>query len=565
MKIETEPKTLQALLSEAFYVVPRYQRPYSWDTANLDDFWDDVTSAEADSYFIGPMVFYRGGKQSKIEPTCEVVDGQQRLTSAFLMLAAIRDKLAEIDEKPLSDRVQTYLERLDRNAHSRFVLKVEQEYPFFQTIIAKQNVGTINIENDADGKMIRDASRYFKAQIDKVAEAASRNAAAPNKSSCIKERMVDIRDRLLSLLVNAIYLDSEDDAYVVFETLNTRGKDLEIVDLVKNLIMRNMREVNADLDMLKDDWSDFIEKLGGRRKRSSHNHLIYHSWLSRYPYVAQKKVFSTIKKKVTPDQVRDYWSGLKCDAVTFARIRSTARSSWGKQELRAMASLQALITFDVSQPMPLIISLVRAYEQHKIKLKALKTALRMIECFHFKYTAIAGISSSGGVSLRYAALARQVDQATNEKEMQDALSELRTKLADSTPSEETFIPPFMELAYGRSLRDDELLVRYVLAEIDYAQRKDDGIDYSVWTVEHIAPQSNSSCNQRYTIGNLLLVSPDTNTKLDRLDLTAKLELLRSRGYPIDAALASANEWGDPQIDERSKFLGRFAYQQVWTI
>lgn len=564
MKIATEPKTLQALLSEAFYTVPRYQRPYSWDVGNLDDFWDDLNSSEIENYFIGPMVFFRGAKKG-IEPTCDVVDGQQRLTSTFLLLAAIRDKLAEVGEGALADRVHSFLERLDVNAKAQFVLRVEQEFPFFQSIVAKQEVDTSEIAADDEGKLVRDAYSYFKRRINHLADQIWNNpaVASKGKNKAITARLSEIRDRLLSLIVNAIYLDNEDDAYVVFETLNTRGKDLEIVDLVKNLIMRNMREINSDLDLLKVDWRNFIERLGGPKKRSAHNQLIYHSWLSRAPYVAQKKVFSTIKRSVGPNEVQSYWDGLRADAKVFAKIQNPTRAAWGKQRFQLMRSLQALGVFSVTQPMPAIIALLRCYNEKRITLATLKGAIRAIECFHFKFTAVAGTSSSGGISGMYARLARQVHTAQNGGDMSKALQELSSELRDRIPSAATFSSEFVSLKYGRDIQPSDRLVKYILSELDYHYRRDDAIEYDAWTVEHLTPQSTSSSKKRLDIGNLILVSSDLNGKLGTMAIGDKINKLKAKGHTLDQTLETASRWTDKEIELRSKQLAKLAYDTVW--
>lgn len=60
-----------------YYVIPRFQRPYSWDAANLDDFWRDVVYDNSVGYFIGPMVAWRDAES----PVRRLVDGQQRVTT----------------------------------------------------------------------------------------------------------------------------------------------------------------------------------------------------------------------------------------------------------------------------------------------------------------------------------------------------------------------------------------------------------------------------------------------------------------------------------------------------
>ena len=82
MQIKPYDRTIKAIFESGFYVIPRFQRPYSWTKENISDFWADV-SIGMDDYFIGSMVFYKEKGQQDVH---NVVDGQQRLTSIVLLL-----------------------------------------------------------------------------------------------------------------------------------------------------------------------------------------------------------------------------------------------------------------------------------------------------------------------------------------------------------------------------------------------------------------------------------------------------------------------------------------------
>jgi len=86
MKIESKDTDIESLLAGAYFHIPRFQRPYSWDEDNLGDFWNDVIVNKSDDYFIGSMVVYKKDKQQ-----FGVVDGQQRLTTITILLCVIRD------------------------------------------------------------------------------------------------------------------------------------------------------------------------------------------------------------------------------------------------------------------------------------------------------------------------------------------------------------------------------------------------------------------------------------------------------------------------------------------
>ena len=83
MKITCLDKSIAKLLTESFYRIPRFQRPYSWDRTNVEDFWKDAVVENEGQYFIGNFVVYDD------KTAMGIVDGQQRLTTITLLLCAL--------------------------------------------------------------------------------------------------------------------------------------------------------------------------------------------------------------------------------------------------------------------------------------------------------------------------------------------------------------------------------------------------------------------------------------------------------------------------------------------
>ena len=130
MKIESHDRTIEQLLRGDYYSIPRFQRPYSWGVQQLEDFWDDVVIESNDDYFIGAVVVFPGLGES-----LDIVDGQQRLTTITVALAAIRDLFGSLDEMDLAIGVQGFIERPDKRNTDQFVLKTQTSYPYLQTQI----------------------------------------------------------------------------------------------------------------------------------------------------------------------------------------------------------------------------------------------------------------------------------------------------------------------------------------------------------------------------------------------------------------------------------------------
>ena len=134
MEIKPTDLTVKQLLDSGFYKIPRFQRPYSWDRENVEDFWNDAVVADDAGYFIGSFVVYKG---TEAYGPLYLVDGQQRFTTITILLAAVRDALDARGFKPQATGVQQLIERSDINAVRQFVLQTETSYPYLQEHIQK--------------------------------------------------------------------------------------------------------------------------------------------------------------------------------------------------------------------------------------------------------------------------------------------------------------------------------------------------------------------------------------------------------------------------------------------
>jgi uncharacterized protein with ParB-like and HNH nuclease domain len=131
MKITCADKEVGQLLKEAFYKIPRFQRPYSWDHVNVEEFWNDAVVESEGDYFIGNFVLYED------KGALGVVDGQQRLTTITLLLCALRNALKAQGDKKLAQGLHNLIERPDINSEMFYVLQTETSYPYLQEYIQK--------------------------------------------------------------------------------------------------------------------------------------------------------------------------------------------------------------------------------------------------------------------------------------------------------------------------------------------------------------------------------------------------------------------------------------------
>ncbi len=561
LKVQIHPfdTRIRQLFQTAFYQIPRFQRPYSWDRGNVEDFWNDSVASGQQGYFIGSMVLY-GGKNGQ---DLNVVDGQQRLTTITIFLSALRDTFVSIGEDALAAGVQVIIQRPDINNDLRYVLLTESSYPYFQEYVQKLGEPEIKIEPSDEEKGIQLAYRFALGEFRKIVDRTTAETPEPGTKAAVIQALRAVRDALLSLDLIVIQLDNEDDAYVVFETLNTRGKDLEPKDLIKNLLTRYLPRTNATVDVTKIKWNATLKSLANSAANLDMSTYLHHHWLSRYEYTPEKTLFDRFKSRIQKVDAAAYLDEISDEVEIYRRIFEPDNFKWAKEEEPLRRSLQALSVFKVRQPTPLILAILRAYFAKAISLKQARDAVSSIEKFHFMYTAIAGQSSSGGVSMMYAAAARDLSSEADPQKRAKHLQDFRAKLADKLPDRDTFFSGISDLRYSETDTRRRQLIRYVLERADGLERKDAAVDYSKMTIEHVSPQNpppGTDVDESYPlVGNLLLVSEGLNQKLANKPFAAKKTLMDTAGVPLDATLLAATDWGSAEILTRMRRLSDAVY------
>jgi uncharacterized protein with ParB-like and HNH nuclease domain len=279
MKIESFDQTIAELLAMGYFKIPRFQRPYSWERIETEDFWNDtIVEADAD-YFIGSIVVFKYE-----DGLFGVVDGQQRLTTITMFLCALRNLLRDQGFKPLAEGLHRLVERPDINDKNQYVLQTETSYPYLQEHI--QNFRTLEtaIEPGEEEIRLKEAFEFLHESLNQAAEAITHDSTLTEekKRENLRRRLIELRDKILRLKVIVITLNSEDDAYVIFETLNTRGRDLTVSDLVRTHITRLIPQGNANVDRAKDRFNAVVDAFEASSDDVSVNTFLHHYWLSRY-------------------------------------------------------------------------------------------------------------------------------------------------------------------------------------------------------------------------------------------------------------------------------------------
>jgi hypothetical protein len=559
MKIQCIDSDIRKILESGIYTIPRFQRSYSWDKENIEEFWNDTTSDIKNDYFIGAIVTYTMGSASY-----GLVDGQQRLTTITIALCSVRDKYLELGLIAPAKGVHRLIETHDLNDQAQFVLKTETSYPFLQAKIQSFEKNKEKIELGEEERAIVMAyntiSEYIKFGCENIASTSSDKPAAN-----IKKWLDKIRDKLLSLKVIWITLETQEDAYLIFETLNTRGKDLTAADLVKNHFLRLMPNKGKSLDRPKDHWLEMQAHLENAAKPIQMKTFLHHYWLSKYPFTTEKQLFKSIRNEVTATNVGEVLDELRSDCILYRGITEPdGLGLWTKTTKDIQDSLLCITNIlNIQIANPLLLTTLRLYKDKKLKDGQVREVFSLIEKYHFMYTSISALPSSGGVTQMYAVHARELANAKDSNSRGACIKEFKVKIRSKTPLREVFITKFKLLSYSNTRHRD--IIRYALWKINNVRYPALGIDRSTASIEHLSSQSTSSPSM-HSLGNLLLVPIKFNGEvLGNNSFDKKKALLISSGYPLDEEVKTASTWNQAEIEARMATLADFAYDSVWAI
>jgi uncharacterized protein with ParB-like and HNH nuclease domain len=240
-----------------YYVIPKYQREYTWSYKEWDALYDDITE-NIEGYFIGSIICINTGDSNY--PRLEVIDGQQRLTTLCLFLLAIYRRLnehkEEMDEDDLFEIswIRKALQN-SKNANNGLILLPQvQNYnqDDFSTVMFENGILKYAKKMPSYGRRkIYRCFSHFLYKIDQDLKESDDKVAT----------LLEIKKKVCNAMLVKIEVSSHSDAYILFESLNNRGTPLTAIDLMKNLIMARAEKVGLTVDECFEQWKELLEYL----------------------------------------------------------------------------------------------------------------------------------------------------------------------------------------------------------------------------------------------------------------------------------------------------------------
>jgi uncharacterized protein with ParB-like and HNH nuclease domain len=350
--MKAEPLTIaQIFKNRVRYCVPIFQRHYVWtEEKQWQPFWEDLLSKAEERnddnkkqypHFMGAMVLEStGGYQTKSVQRCNVIDGQQRLTTLQIFLAALRDVAQEYEIEGIARNTKQYLfnddvdlmedqkteiykvwpTRFDRVVYSDMLLlgsldeirkKYNQHFP--------RAIRRLRKDRKKGIPTLLKAYMFFREQIVEYLRTDLDDEIQDEKELSNEDRLDQLyRAFLEDFKLVEIQLDDGDDAQVIFETLNDRGTPLLASDLIRNFIFYRTDDHDKAVELYDKHWIEYEKEFWseetsqGRLKRSRLEFFMQHFLAAKTGqtinliklfqeyknYILTQKPYSTIEEEL---------------------------------------------------------------------------------------------------------------------------------------------------------------------------------------------------------------------------------------------------------------------------
>ena len=553
--------------------IPRFQRPYSWGKEESEDYWNDLVSDDG-LPFIGSVVL--NSENTETDGYLEVIDGQQRLLTTTIFMSALRDVAAEVGLQDLSDRIQRKTIAVeDRKGRETYRIKCGDSLnDFFEKNIQAVAVAKKDKKPTDEHKKVIANYELFK---DKILGYVSKVDLKTEKTHAVDE----LWDMVDTLNIIKIVISSDDDAYTVFETVNARGVDLTVADLLKNWIFKQVGTDIKGVAKAKSRWAEIESNVSQVDVEIST--FVRHFWLSKYSFVQERNLYRTIKKDI--DNFDEFLEDLRDASEWYHKLLSFNKNDWRDIDngVHIYNSLVGLHAMRVKQANVLFLCLMRNKDRIPFRLDKY---FKLIEDFTFCYSAI-GKLQANRVEKLYSAFSTNLEDTLNsktsnknmDKNVNRVFSQFEKDLKDLVPNKEFFIEKFMDIEYKNS-SSTRLLIRYILRNVEtYHTNKELKIDFDNSNIEHILPQKanlkewgmskDDFSEQINKLGNLVILSEELNSSAGNSGLEIKLDILGKTKIQTTKELVKkikrTKKWGRDEIIKRQRNLAEVAFDKIWTL
>ncbi|WGG46483.1 DUF262 and DUF1524 domain-containing protein [Rossellomorea sp. DA94] len=550
----SETNFLKFLQGPKQFIIPIYQRKYSWTLEQCKQLWNDIVRASNDDeimgHFVGSVVYIEKGLyQISAVPQLLVIDGQQRMTTLTLLLLALGKAIKQSEETH---------EVTSKKIKNRYLVNNDEEDDLYHKLLLtksdKETLLSLIEERDLPENYSIRVYENFQFFIDQIYKSDINLNA--------------LYHGINKLIVVDISLDRDhDNPQLIFESLNSTGLELSQADLIRNYVLMKLEPKEQEV-LYKSYWYP-MEKGFGNHNESSIFDRFMRDYLTlktgRIPNI--KKVYSAFKEYAAKQQESDIEAILK-DIYEYSKyfVRLAFQTEKEKEINDILKDINSL-KVDVSYPF--LLEVYDDYHKQILSKADFIAILKLVESYVFR-RAICGIPTNS-LNKTFSTLSKEVNKNKYVESVQ-AVFTLKDSYKRFPDNEE----------FARELKVKDIYNfrnrNYILRKLENENRKEI-VDIESYTIEHIMPQNkNLSYEWRdqlgenwediqktylHTLGNLTL----TRYNSELSDRPFKLKRDIEGGFAdsplrLNTGLGRLEEWNEQEIISRGKRLAEKAVS-VW--
>jgi len=541
---------IKILSSNTQMVIPIFQREYSWQEEQVKTLWDDIIRLYENieqsnnknlRHFLGPIVKAHITKSSVDTQKFHLIDGQQRITTLLILLAAMRNKF-KITNEPLVKRIESNnLMNLGEDDDNLFkLLPSEGDRENFKSIMKG--------ETSLSKSKLNDTLGFFTNKLDEV------------ETQLNFEVLRDIIVNNL-ILVN-IDVGEHENPYLIFESLNATGTPLTQADLIRNYIFMKIPEESKQKELYRLHWRPMETALGDYLKD-----FFWQYSKIEGSFVKRERTYNNMKMEL---ETLD-WESVEKKLVllnTYSKFYHNLIAPENEKNANIGKRLARHKRWDMSTELPFLLNIYRDYSDNKITEEQFCKILDIIESFVVRR--FLSKLPTNKLNLLFIQIYRKLDPL-------DVVGSLEKILKKDWPDDKQFIEGFFNYPIYTSSSDR---TKMILESIEDQYQHKERIDYGPLEVEHILPQEHgdpeklneswkmmlgpnyAAIHMKYihTMGNLTLTgyNPEASDK----SFTEKKILYRDSHLEINKYFDQLNQWNEDEIIKRGRILAEIAVN-IW--
>lgn len=535
--------------------VPKYQREFKWEVDHVRELFDDIENALSDQqpeYFLGSIVISKGDSERP-----DIVDGQQRLATVSIFLAAVRDYYSS-----LSDSDNTNLVELD------FLLK--------KNPVTRENTPRLKL-GDADNEFFEKAilsrpgtpARKFTAKQDShrrmqaarhiAADYVNKIASEGSKTDAQIFRRVDYLQKAARVIL--VRVPDVVSAFVIFETLNDRGLVLANTDLIKNYLFG---KAGSKIDEVQHRWITMNSTIAAAKNEEAVMDYVRHQWSANNGLTREKQLFSELRSRINnASSALTYATNLASDARVYAAMLNTEVDFWNNYGATAKQHMQAIELIGIDRMRPLVLAALS-----KFTIGEAKKALQMFVAWSVRF------------------LIASTNWGTLEKQFSEKATKITSGVINDAKSLRTTMKPYIpvdaDFESGFSVANVSIgISRYLLHVLENSQA---GVKQPELianpnpdevSLEHILPKNpapgtwtdfepETTTLWARKLGNLCLLSSDENGAAGNAEFSAKKPIYQKSKLRLTRQVAGYANWDPKSIQDRQKKLAKMSVS-IWPI